>query len=261
MTVFANYARYYDLLYKDKNYAEECAFVLEVLNRQGCTPASLLDLGCGTGRHALEMAKKGITVEGADLSETMLDMGNAALDKIDGSTLPAPKPVLHQGDARTLRLGKTFAAVTSLFHVMSYQTTEEDALALLATAKTHLEPGGLFLFDFWHGPGVLSDLPTEREKTLQDRDIIVQRRAVPVLRYADNVVEVHYTITFSGPQGGKNKEIKEVHHLRYWFLPELRYLARTAGFETVSACAWEAFATPGPAHWYAYMLLRKPAMI
>ena len=56
MTVFADYARYYNVLYKDKDYAAEVSFILQCLQNTGSTPGTLLDLGCGTGRHALEMA-------------------------------------------------------------------------------------------------------------------------------------------------------------------------------------------------------------
>ena len=70
--VFGDYAHYYNLLYADKDYAGETAFVLGLLRRDGRNPQTLLDLGCGTGRHALEMAKHGVAVTGVDLSPTML---------------------------------------------------------------------------------------------------------------------------------------------------------------------------------------------
>lgn len=75
MSIFGDYARYYNLLYQDKEYAAETEFILECLTRYGGMPATLLDLGCGTGRHALEMARRGVCVTGVDMSATMLEMG------------------------------------------------------------------------------------------------------------------------------------------------------------------------------------------
>ena len=79
MTIFGDYARYYDVLYQDKDYAGEADFVLSCLVRRQGEPRTLLDLGCGTGRHGLEMARRGVSVTGVDMSATMLEMGRQAL--------------------------------------------------------------------------------------------------------------------------------------------------------------------------------------
>ena len=251
--VFNDYARYYNLLYRDKDYAGEAAFVLNRLRSAGCAPQHLLDLGCGTGRHALELARRGIAVTGVDLSETMLAMGRPLLAAAAAGLPPGtPVPELLQGDARNVRLGRQFDAVVSLFHVLSYQTTEEDALAVLVTAREHLVRGGVFLFDFWHGPGVLTDPPVERVKQLEDEHTCVQRRAVPVHRVADNLVEVHYSVTLKDRATGNVSRLDECHTMRYWFLPELRYLARTAGLAVAAEGAWMTETVPGTA-WNAWM--------
>ena len=255
MAVFGDYARYYNLLYRDKEYGSEIRFVLERLRAYGCRPQALLDLGCGTGRHALEAARCGIAVEGVDMSPVMLEMGRQQFlsEAASGISLP----VLHRGDVRNVRLGKRFDAVTSLFHVMSYQNAEEDALAELETAKAHLKAGGLFLFDFWYGPGVLTDPPTERDKTMEDEHTLVRRHAHPVHRVNDNIVEVHYEIRLVDKSTGRENVLQETHVMRYWFLPELRYLARLAGFSAVGAGAWPMAAMPEKDTWNAWLLLRN----
>jgi SAM-dependent methyltransferase len=224
MSVFGDYARYYNVLYLDKKYTEETAYILKCLKQCGCSPSTLLDLSCGMGKHALEMAKQGISVTGVDMSKTMLAMGEAYY-KGYTENLAALLPTLHYGDARTVRLGQKFDAVTSLFHVMSYQNTEEDALAELCTAKEHLVEGGIFLFDFWYGVGVLTDPPTERDRTMEDAHTFVQRHAQPVHCVNDNIVEVHYAVRLTDKRSGAVSELQEVHSMRYWFLPELRFLA------------------------------------
>lgn len=255
MKAFTDYARYYDLLYKDKNYAGEAAFVHGVLSRHGRL-GDVLDLGCGTGRHALEMARHGVRVTGVDMSETMLAAGRAMLRASDWADFSAPLPELHRGDARTVRLDSRFDAVTALFHVMSYQTTENDALAVLRTAYAHLADGGLFLFDFWHGPGVLADPPARRVRTLHDGPRAITRTANPELRAAENIVVVTYTVVLKNA-GENPATITERHMLRYWFVPELRRLADRAGFDVVTTGAWECHDSPGPQDWYAYLLLQK----
>lgn len=253
MAVFGDYAQYYNLLYRDKDYAAEAAFILSIFKKNGLAPGTLLDLGCGTGRHGLEMTRKGIRVDGVDMSETMLAMGRAAHDKTDGGNLPN----LHQGDARSVRLGTTFDAVTSLFHVMSYQNTEEDATALLRTAWAHLNPGGLFLFDFWYGPCVLHLKPEFRRKTMEDDAARVVRTATPTLALSENRVTVHYDIDLLRKSTGERAAFSEDHHMRYWFLPELRFLARQAGFLPLGEGGWMQETAPTEDDWGAWMLLKK----
>ena len=255
MAVFADYARYYNLLYRDKDYAGETAFVLEIMKKHGCIPRTLLDLGCGTGRHAVEMAKHGIHAAGVDMSENMLGMGQASISRLDPAECSVPLPELLQGDARTVRLGKQFDAVVSLFHVMSYQNTEEDALAVMETARSHLKPDGLFFFDFWHGPGVLRDVPTRRERVLEDDVTHIRRVAEPELRVNDNVVVVNYTVSIRDLKSDRTTELHESHSMRYWFLPELRFLAKQAGFLVVDAGGWPTEQAPILDDWNAWMLL------
>lgn len=260
MAVFGDYARYYNLLYADKDYSKETGFVLECFSAAGCRFTSLLDLGCGTGRHALCMAERGKAVIGVDQSETMLEMGRQKLSEaVMRRPLPAhvPMPELFLGDAREIRLGRTFDAVTSLFHVMSYQNNEDEALALLATAHQHLQPGGMFLFDFWYGPGVLSDPPTERDRIMEDAQTRVERHAHPVQRINDDVVEVHYTMKLEDKLTGRKSRLEEVHAMRYWFMPELKYLARRAGFTVVGEGAWLSTSLPSASTWNAWMLVKK----
>lgn len=255
MTIFGDYARYYDVLYQDKDYAGEADFVLSCLVRRQGEPRTLLDLGCGTGRHGLEMARRGVSVTGVDMSATMLEMGRQALAAAPDLPPGVTPPRLLEGDARTVRLDARFDAVTSLFHVMSYQNTEEDALAVLETARCHLKPGGCFFFDFWYGPGVLTDPPTERDRIMEDARTLVRRHARPVHRISDDVVDVHYDIRLTDKATGRESSLREVHAMRYWFLPELRYLARQAGFSHVAEGAWLDHAMLSGKPWNAWMLL------
>jgi SAM-dependent methyltransferase len=255
MAIFGNYAHYYNVLYADKNYAGESAAVLDILHGDGRPmPRTLLDLGCGTCRHALAMARRGVAVTGVDMSANMLTMGREALAEADVS----PLPELFEGDARQVRLNRTFDAVTSLFHVMSYQNTEEDALALFRTAHAHLRAGGLFLFDFWFGPCVLKVRPEEREKTMGNELVRVVRKAVPHMDICNDLVTVHYDIILHYNDGRPDATLAEDHPMRYWFLPELRHLAGQAGFAVLrEGGELGSFAAPGDDCWTAWMLVQK----
>ncbi len=223
-SVFDAYARYYDLLYRDKDYAAEAKYVTNLIRSRAPQAVRILELGCGTGAHAEHFARMGFEVEGVDMSEVML-AGAAAR----AAGLPpdlARRISFGRGDVRSVRTGRTFDAVVSLFHVMSYQTSDADLAGAFASAEAHLVPGGVFLFDFWYGPAVVAQKPEPRVKHLEDDAIRVSRAANPVMRPGENVVEVNYAVSIEVKESGQLQEVRESHAMRYLFVPEIeQYLA------------------------------------
>jgi len=247
--VFDAYALYYDLLYRDKDYAGEAEYVASHIHKQLPQAKRILELGCGTGTHAEHLARMGYTVHGVDMSEAMLARAEARK-----ATLPpevAARLSFSLEDVRTVRTGETYDAVISLFHVMSYQTTNADLEAVFTTAKTHLVPDGLFLFDCWYGPAVLLDSPVVRVKRLEDDEIEVLRIAEPVMHYNENVVDVNYQVMITEKATGKMEQVCETHRMRYLFMPEVDLLARMLDMKRVFALEWMGEEVPGPQSWGA----------
>ncbi len=222
MSVFGNYACYYDLLYPDKDYVGEAQFIQKILQTYAPNARQLPELGCGTGTHAVLLAKQGYQVHGVDFSEEMLQRANSRPYQPPPDIASSLK--FTHGDIRQVRLNQTFDAVLSLFHVISYQTTNEDLLAAFATVKEHLKPGGIFIFDVWYGPAVLSDRPSVRVKRLEDNQISITRIAEPVMHPNDNFVDVNYQVFIQDKSNGEVEELKETHRIRYLFKPEIEFL-------------------------------------
>jgi len=243
MKAFDAYAGYYDLLYADKDYASEAAYALELLANQGVRDGRLLELGCGTGRHAEHFGSAGFRVHGIDLSVKMVER---ALERFGAS------PAGHRfevGDVRTVQLGHEFDAVVSLFHVISYQCSNSDLDRTFAIAAAHLRRGGAFVFDFWYGPGVLTDRPAVRVKEMSDDSCSVLRVAEPRFLPNDNCVDVHYRILVTDRATGSLHRIEETHRMRYLFLPELQRLAADSGLRIVGAFAGQSHKSLGFDAW------------
>jgi len=245
--IFDKYSRYYDLLYRDKNYDAEAAFVHELIRRQAPEARSFLELGCGTGLHAAALAQLGCSVHGVDLSDEML--ARAAQRK-------GEKLSFARGDARELRLGRTFDAVISLFHVVSYQTTNADLRAIFATAREHLRPGGVFVFDCWYGPAVLTDRPVVRIKRMEDQATRVTRIAEPKLHPNECTVDVAYQMFVEDRASGAVEQLSELHQMRYLFRPEVDLLAQAAGLRIAQACEWLTGKPLGENTWSACFVAR-----
>jgi len=251
MSVFGTYSRYYNLLYKDKDYSGEATYVKTLIDKYLPGATSILDLGCGTGRHDFILTEMGFEITGVDMSQEMLTVANAHLSSLtsqQGIAHPSPPTFIH-GDIRSVRLESTFDVVISLFHVMSYQTTNDDLTAAFATARAHLKPGGVFIFDCWYGPAVLTDRPVVRVKRLEDSEFALTRVVEPVMYPNENIVELDYQIMSREKKSGEVEEVKERHRMRYLFGPEVEYLARNSGMAIVESLEWLTGREPGFDTW------------
>jgi SAM-dependent methyltransferase len=256
VSVFGAYSQYYDLLYRDKDYASEARFVATLVERERPGSRTLLDLGCGTGRHDFLLGEQGYDVTGVDLSTEMLHVAEAERERRLAATPGAVVPRFAQGDVRSVRLGERFDAVVSLFHVMSYQTSNEDLLAGLRTLREHCQPDGLVVFDAWYGPAVLSDKPSVRHKRLHGEGFDVLRLAEPDLHPNDNVVDVKYQILVTDKSTQRTEELRETHRMRYLFVPEVRLMLESVGLRLTRACEFISERALGVDTWNALFVAR-----
>ena len=223
-TPFGAYASFYDALYREKDYPGECDVLERIFERFGSSPVRrVLDLGCGTGGHAVILASRGYSVTGVDRSASMLAVAQDKTYRIGLNIC------FEQGDIRSWRSDDTWDAAIAMFAVLSYQVSHEDVAAAIATARRHLNPGGLFVFDVWFGPGVLTDPPGDRIKEAQDGDHEIIRCASSTLDIVSQTVDVHYLVIHLS-DNGKVERVRETHPMRFFFPNELDLLLKSGGF-------------------------------
>jgi SAM-dependent methyltransferase len=254
---FERSAEFYDELYEEKDYAVEADYVGGLIRSHSAAAQSLLDLGCGTGRHAIHFVERGYNVVGVDRSADMIAKAEGHRERLPRHL--HERVAFDKGDIRTLCLGRRFDAVAALFHVVSYQITNDDLLAVLATAKTHLQPNGVFVFDCWYGPGVLSDPPATRTKHVRRRSQRLTRIAEPVMRVNNNVVEVNYRFVLENGASHFAEAFRETHRMRYFFVPELLLALQIAGLEPVTFSEWMSADAPGRRTWSLSAIARQVA--
>lgn len=229
LAVFSeSYAKYYDLVYSDKDYAKETRF-LERLFKRGMQrrPKSILDVGVGTGGHAICLAQRGYEVVGVDLSRSMLE---EAIRKARSRKLDIEFRV---ADMRSLKLGRRFDVCICMFACIDYLVSYRDLRDTFLSVKNHLRKGGLFIFDFWSGTAVLTTLPSNRLKTARSGAIQIIRIAEPVLHPTQNLCDVTYR-GFVMSDDRILASFREKHTVRYFFLEEIRHFLAEIGFRSIA---------------------------
>lgn len=212
------HARVYDQIYADKPYAEEAHFVHELGWGRGGT---LLDVACGTGRHALAFADLGYEVTAVDLNEELLEVARAAAgDRVR----------FVQGDMTDLHvLGGPFDLVTCLFDSIGYAQENELVVAALRSLGRHAAEDGTVVVEFLHAPALARGADTRRERTVQLADGRELTRVSETTLDAEHMVmHVRYELSLDG------ERFEEAQANRAFSVPEMRLLAETAGLEVRS---------------------------
>lgn len=245
------YSQYYDLLYSDKDYKSEVDYIDKLIKENTNEAETLLDMGCGTGKHGELLCNKGYIVHGIDLSEEMLKVAQERQKNKEG------KLSFSHSNIQDLDLDKKFDVVVSLFHVMSYQNSNEELKKAFEAVKRHLKGDGVFIFDFWYGPAVLTDLPVTRVKRLENNNLKVTRIAEPILQNQENIVDVNYNVFIQDIHSQEIKEKKEVHRMRYFFDTELELICEELGFEIQKKHEWMSYKTPDFNSWNVVWVIKK----
>ena len=248
MDTFQDYAYYYNAFYQDKDYKSEAMQIDELLRKYRNNIEKIINYGCGTGKHDIELVKLGYQCVGIDLSELMINIAQNNVAK------EATSINFSVADIRSYEPQEKYDAVISLFHVMSYQNKNKDILDAFKSARKALNKGGIFLFDVWYGPGVLSDKPVVRVKEIEDEKNKLIRIARPVMYDRDNVVDVNYEVLVINKETSEVQTINETHSMRYFFRPELEYLLEEAGFALVDNLDCQTLGETSYDSWTSYFV-------
>jgi hypothetical protein len=127
----------------------------------------------------------------------------------------------------------------------------------LQTAKKHLRSSGLFIFDCWHGPGVLTDKPVSRTKFFENEEIRVTRISTPELHEEKNTVDVNFDITIENKKTRAKNNLQELHKMRYLFPEETKELVNENGFELIGAEEWLTKNKLSDKSWNACYICKK----
>jgi len=248
------YAERYDLFYANKPYTAESEFVQRAFAECAVAPGQrVLELACGTGSHALELARRGYQVVATDRSAAMLEHARRKAAVVDVAI------EWRQQDFCSLALPDLapFDAAYCLFDSIGYALTNQALDRLFASVARHLRDGAPFVFEFWHAAAMLRgytplrlvelDVPGAKIARVSRTALDLQRQCAVVTyevheHRADRCVETY----------------REEHANRFFLVQEMAHFLTTAGFAPVAFCAGFDRSTPVDENtWHVVTIARK----
>ncbi len=144
---YGELAKYYDVLYEWKDYAREARVLTQLIDRYKGSPGnSLLDVGCGTGKHIKRLARKFDCV-GVDVNEAMLEQARRNVKGVE----------FVRGDMENFDLGRKFDVILCLFSAVGYVRTYPRLARTLRNFVRHLRPGGVVIIEPWFTKSTATD--------------------------------------------------------------------------------------------------------
>ena len=160
------------------------------------------------------------------------------------------------GNAQTFKTDGLFNLAISLFHVLSYQNTNEEVLNYFKSIRSNLNKDSFFIFDYWYSPGVNNIRPENRENQFEDEELEIIRIANPIEQVNENIVEVQYSIKVRDKRNNTQTAFKESHHMRHFSTPEIKMFAELSGFECIDFKGWMSMDLPGTNDWASVCIAR-----
>ncbi len=241
---YSRFARYYDLIYEGLlDYDADVRYLEAVFRRfMPRRPRTILDLACGTGTHAIRLARRGHQVVGVDRSRDQLAIARRKARR-------ARSPVRFVwADMRSFDLGSTFDAAICMFGAFGYLLSTRDVLRSLRSVRRHLAADGLFAFEFWQSSAAK---PPPHQSWFHKVGPEFELIRLAESRYDRGTRRLPVEFRFIVFKGRRVLDrFQETHTIRTYRVPEIRALLRRAGFHLAGAFAVEdglkkGFTAPG----------------
>ncbi len=215
--LFTDYARTYDREAFTKGTLQEVDFIEKEIC--GDRRVRVLDVGCGTGRHAIELARRGYQVTGLDLSPSQLKRAREKAREAGVSVEFVRK------DARAFDFRGRFGLVTMLCEGgFSLMETDEMNFRILENCAKSLKKGGMFILTTLNA---LYPLVASLKKILNDGAVGTKTTDITF----DIASLREHSVMTAVDDNGKKKKLRCSE--RFYMPSELSWMLKTLGFQTV----------------------------
>ncbi len=219
----------YDKINGEIDYSVWAEFIEENIRRYNPDMKTelVLDLGCGTGRMTLELARRGYDMTGVDLSSEMLDIARCSAEEAGLSD----KMLWLLQDITEFELYGTVELAVSCLDTINHLTSMADLKRCLSLVHNYLVPDGLFVFDI-NGQGKFERVYADNSYVMEeDGSVCVWQNSYnPKTRLCD-----FYITLFEEDEDGRYNRYDELQTERMYTLRSMKKALAECGFEFVGA--------------------------
>lgn len=238
---YSRLAKIYDHVMRHVDYDHWADYVESVFRRHGFFPRRILDLACGTGTLALEMASRSYMMSGVDGSSAMVAQACRKAEE-------AGKEIRFEtGDLRRLDGLPTFEGVLCLYDSLNYMMTLEDMALALDQIHRLVEPAGLFIFDVCTETNSLAYFRDSTHREKGDGFSYVRRSF-----YDDGVQVNAFEIRFEGSP----EVYSEEHRQQIYPLEDVEHTVERSSFHLEAAYDGFGFSDPSEISDRVHFVLR-----
>lgn len=197
--LYRDLAKYYDLIYSLKDYKEETAKLMQIINEyKKSVGKMLLDVGCGSGKH-LEYFTEYFHCTGVDINESILEIAKSRVKNVD----------FYQGDMMSMKINKQFDIITCLFSVIGYVKTYANLKKTMENFSRHLIKGGIIIIEPWFTKTTFN-VGYPGMTTFDSPDLKIARLNTSEVTENISIMDMHYLIA---EKGKKMQYFSERHEL------------------------------------------------
>ena len=245
---FHKYSDYYDLLYSNKNYEKEVSYIKKLIDENCSNSKLMLELGSGTGNHAVYFSKLKYEIHGIDLSKRMVDISK---------NKRIPNTNFHVGDISNFKFDIKFDVCISLFHVISYITDINVLIKVFKNIYSSLKPGGIFIFDCWNKPAVIIDPPNIRKTLFENETLKIERTALPKNDFINSVTKIVFDLNIFDKKNDYKHNETETHEMRFFSEDEINFVSNQSNFKVLGCYNWLDFNSKSSEDYYNVYILKK----
>lgn len=219
--------KYYDVLFKEKDYARETSLVFSLSEKYGIkNPKNILEIGTGTGNHTKDLAsREKVNVVAVDIDHTMVEIAKDKLKEQKNVTIRETRiEDLEDGN---------FDLAIALFNVVTYIKTFNELVSFFKGVSSHLSGGSIFVFDAWNGVAAMLDGPRVKVVDKVYRGKKIHSVLTPETDLVSQRTKIAYEISAKGK--GDAEEGYFVFSQTLWTPQQIKDALTEAGMELVAS--------------------------
>jgi SAM-dependent methyltransferase len=230
MSIFdEKYSALYETIYAEKSYHGEVECIKQLLSDHSSEVQTILNFGCGTGKHDILLSELGFRITGIDRSHEMLKV--ARKKKSSGN------PTFLHVDESDRIANESMDASLCLFDVFSYFNEDSEISNFFEFINEKAKPSSPLIFDFWYLPAVIRLKPETRKKTFQMGSTLITRVCEPSMEVSTSCIEATHQFFVENEKGIET--FSETHRMRCFTKNEIRRILHDNGFELKTLGTWD----------------------